>query len=76
MSHGIACPFVFILLCDIGRHGGVLKQYEIWSVVSIFGCCGPFLQNSGQFLGQIVMRLVKIFRVCRIVACSMLFILL
>ena len=76
MSHGIACVIVLILLCDIGRHGGVFKIYEIWLVVNIFGCCGLFLQNFGQVMAQIRLRLVKILRVCCIVACSMIFILL
>lgn len=50
----------FILLCDPGRHGGVLKLMENGQQLSIFGFCRPFPQNFGQVLSQIILCFVKI----------------
>ena len=68
MSHVIACPIVFSLYCDLGWQEGVLKQYQKWQVVSIFGCCSQFPQNFGQFQAQIILYFIKIKRVCFIEA--------
>ena len=76
VSHVIAFPVVFVLLRDLIWHGGVLKQYENWSIFSIFARCGPFSQDFGQVLGQIILSFVKIVRVCCIFSCPILFALL
>ena len=76
VSHVIACTIVFVLFCDLGWYGGVLKQYEKWSVDSIFSHYGLFSQDFGQVLAQIILSLVKIVRVCCIFVSPMLFVLL
>ena len=48
--HLLAWLVVFILVCDLGRHRGVLK-HEKWSVLSIFGHCSTFPQEIGQVFG-------------------------
>ena len=55
VSYAVACPFVFILLCDFVRHGGVLKFMKNSQFLSIFHRCGPFLQNFGQVVKQIIL---------------------
>ena len=75
VSYAVAYPFFFILLCDYGWHGGVIKFIKNSQILSIFNCCGSFSKGFGQFLAQIILSLVKIVRLCCIVACSMLFIL-
>ena len=75
-SHAVVCPIGFILLYDLGWHGGVLKYNKKWPLVSIFGRYVPFSQDFRQVLAQIILSLVKIVRVCCIVACSILFVLL
>ena len=50
----------FILLCDPGRYGGVLKLMKNGQLLSIFSFCGPFPQNFGQVLSQIILYFVKI----------------
>ena len=48
--HLLAWPVVFILVCDLGRHKGMLK-HEKWSVLSIFGHCSTFPQDIGPVFG-------------------------
>ena len=76
VSHAVACSFISILLCDLGRHGGVPKFIKNDQCLSIFNCWEPFRQTFGQVVAQFMLSLVKIVRVCCIIACSTLFVLL
>ena len=49
VSHAVACPMVFILICDLGRHRGLLKlmkngQFEVFFVTVV-----RFLKILGKF---------------------------
>ena len=60
----IARQIVLSLYSDLGRHGGVLKQYQKWQVVRIFGHCRQFPQHFGHVQAQIILYFIKIKRVC------------
>ena len=52
------------------------QTYEKWSVLSIFGRCGPFPQDLEQIFVQIILYFIKIVKVCFIIASPMIFIVL
>ena len=65
VSHAVTFPFIFILLCEFGRHGGVLKFNRNGHFLRISNHCGA---------GRGADHTDHVVKVCCIVACSMLFI--
>ena len=56
-------PVVFILLCNLGQYGGLLKLMKsVISILDFIFYCAPFPQNFGQVLAQIILSLVIIVR--------------
>ena len=65
--------FCFAILVGMEEFSVFLKKGQL---LSIFNRCGPFRQYFGLVVAQVILSLVKIVRVCCIVACSMLSVLL
>ena len=40
VPYAVASPLIFILLCDLGRHGGVFQFIKIGQFLIIFDSCG------------------------------------
>ena len=53
VSHVVTWPVVFILICDLVRHGGLLKLTKNGQFLGIFGHCGPLPQGFRQVQAQI-----------------------
>ena len=60
-----------MILVDIAHCAlrGAAQTYEKWSVLSVFGRCGPIPQDFGQVQAQIILCFIKMMRVCFIIAC-------
>ena len=56
ISHVVACPMIFILLCDLSRQGGLLKLNRNGRFKLLFAV----LVLSGEFLSSLRRALYKI----------------
>ena len=73
VSHLIACPMVFNLLCHLSRQTDMFKTYKKSSLLSIFRRLFPFLQVFGQIKGCLIIKLHKIIRLSHVAACPIAF---